>query len=126
MAFLRLLRATSTLYQGTPRANCWWTGFTDLGYDPKLGYGLALTGPDGTPTVLVYAFVDDFLIHGPDKATVDRAHYARSSTSRSKWDYYATQRNSTPRRKCNLTSGSFLIPEGFPHSGYLLQSEKRR
>lgn len=73
MAFLRLLRATSTLYQGTPRANCWWTGFTDLGYDPKLGYGLALTGPDGTPSVLVYAFVDDFLIHGPDKATVDRA-----------------------------------------------------
>jgi hypothetical protein len=61
MAFLRLLRATSTLYQGTPHANCWWTGFTDLGYNPKLGYVLALTGPDGAPAVLVYAFVDDFL-----------------------------------------------------------------
>ena len=73
MAFLRLLRANSTLYQGTPRANCWWTGFTGLGYDPKLGYGLALLGPDGAPAVLVYAFVDDFLIHGPDKDTVDRA-----------------------------------------------------
>jgi hypothetical protein len=60
---LAVVMVTSTLYQGTPHANCWWTGFTDLGYDPKLGYGLSLTGPDGTPPVLVYAFVDDFLIH---------------------------------------------------------------
>jgi hypothetical protein len=49
MAFLRLLRATSTLYQGTPRANCWWTGFTDLGYDPKLDTGWPLRGQTGPP-----------------------------------------------------------------------------
>jgi hypothetical protein len=73
MAFLRLLRLVSPDFIGTPTANCWWTGFMGTGYDPDLGYGLVLTGPSGAPAVLVYAFVDDFFVHGVNKQQVDHA-----------------------------------------------------
>ena len=48
---------------GDPKVNCWWTGFSQEGYDPDLGYDLNLIGKDGA--VKVWAFVDDFLIHRP-------------------------------------------------------------
>ena len=63
-SFVRMLKARFNIFQGTPRANCWWTGFSETGtYDPKLGYGYILVGPSG-PAVKVWVFVDDFLIHG--------------------------------------------------------------
>jgi hypothetical protein len=64
-AFVRMLKARFAIFQGAPRANCWWTGFSEMGtYDPKLGYGYILEGPTG-PAVKIWVFVDDFLIHGP-------------------------------------------------------------
>jgi hypothetical protein len=61
-------------FQGTPQANGWWTGLTDLGYDPNLGYGCVLHTADGG-AVRVWAFVDDFLIHGP---TLEKTQQALS------------------------------------------------
>ena len=42
-SFVQMLKAHFAIFQGTPRANCWWTGFSDTGiYDPALGYGYIL------------------------------------------------------------------------------------
>ena len=73
IAFLRKLRETFTIFQGSPTANCWWTGFQDLGYDPALGYGMLLLRSDGLPAVRLWAHVDDFAIHGPDLASTTTA-----------------------------------------------------
>lgn len=62
LAFLRLIKQECSLYQGTGRANCWWTGFSELGYDPDLGHGFILETADGG-AVHIWAFVDDFCIH---------------------------------------------------------------
>jgi hypothetical protein len=69
-----MLRERFVEYQGTPRANCYWTGFEPTGeYNPDLGYGYILIGEDGLPAVHVWAHVDDFLLHGPTKEKVTRA-----------------------------------------------------
>lgn len=73
--FLRKLRQKHTMFQGHPRANCWWTGFAGLGYNPDWGYGLAFLDSQGEPCVKVWAFVDDFLIHGPTRDLVEQALY---------------------------------------------------
>jgi hypothetical protein len=40
LSFIRMLKARFSVFQGTPRANCFWTGFSEMGeYDSKLGYG---------------------------------------------------------------------------------------
>ena len=72
-AFLRLLRETLRVEGHSPRLNCWWTGFSGTGYDPLLGYGYVLTGPDGAPAVRFWVHVDDFAIHGPTLATTTKA-----------------------------------------------------
>jgi hypothetical protein len=72
LAFLRKLKAKFDVYQGTPRANCWWTGFSELGFDPDLGYGFILEAKDG-PAVKIWAWVDDFLLHGPTEAKTNEA-----------------------------------------------------
>ena len=59
LSFLRMLREHFVEFQGTPKANCWWTGFTEEGYDPQLGYGFVLHTADGG-AVRLWAFVDDF------------------------------------------------------------------
>lgn len=64
LAFVRLLREKFSVFQGKAKANCWWTNFTYSGYDPSLGYGYVLEGKDGG-AVLIWVWVDDFLIHGP-------------------------------------------------------------
>jgi hypothetical protein len=64
MAFIRMLRERFEEFQGTPRANCWWTGFTDLGYDPDLGYGCVLHTADGGAVRLVWAFIAAFCSTG--------------------------------------------------------------
>jgi len=65
LSFVRLLKEKFDIFQGTPRANTWWKGFEENGYDPKLGHGFVLIGKDGHPTVKIWVHVDDFLIHGP-------------------------------------------------------------
>jgi hypothetical protein len=62
LAFLRTLRSRYQEFQGTPRANCWWTGFLEIGFHPELGYGFILESKDG-PAVKVWAFIDNFVIH---------------------------------------------------------------
>jgi hypothetical protein len=72
LSFVRKLKERFEAFQGTPKANCWWTGFTEEGYDPDLGYGFNLIGKDGG-AVRIWAFVDDFLIHGPTYEKTSRA-----------------------------------------------------
>jgi hypothetical protein len=75
LGFLRILIARFDTFQGERKANCWWTGFFELGYDPKLGYGFVVQGKDGV-AVKVWAFVDDFLIHGPThERTTQALHF---------------------------------------------------
>jgi hypothetical protein len=71
LAFLRALKLKFDVFKGKGQANCWWTGFTDEGFDPSKGYGFTLTSNDG-PAVLIWAWVDDFLIHGPTEEKVSR------------------------------------------------------
>jgi hypothetical protein len=72
LAFIRMMKARFEEFQGDPKINCWWTGFSEAGYDPALGYGFNLIGKDGG-SVKVWAFVDDFLIHGPSYEKTSRA-----------------------------------------------------
>jgi hypothetical protein len=72
LSFVRLLKESFSLFQGKARANCWWTGFSDLGFDPLLGWGYVLENEHG-PSVRIRVFVDDFFIHGPTHATCSRA-----------------------------------------------------
>mmetsp|Transcript_23866 Transcript_23866/g.36251 ORF Transcript_23866/g.36251 Transcript_23866/m.36251 type:complete len:523 (-) Transcript_23866:744-2312(-) len=64
LIFVRLLCEQFDVFQGRDMANCWWTGFTGEGFDPKLGNGYTLIGKDGA-AVKIWVWVDDFLIHGP-------------------------------------------------------------
>jgi hypothetical protein len=72
LAFLCALKSKFAEFQGKGEANYWWTGFTELGFDPALGYGFTLQSDDG-PAVLIWVWVDDFLIHGPTEEKVSRA-----------------------------------------------------
>jgi hypothetical protein len=54
LAFLRALKKKFAVFGGKGKANCWWTGFTDLGFDPAKGYGFTLNSADG-PAVLIWA-----------------------------------------------------------------------
>lgn len=72
LAFLRTLRSRYQEFQGTPWANCWWTGFSEIGFHPELIYGLILESKDG-PAVKVWAFVDDFVIHSATEEKTSRA-----------------------------------------------------
>ena len=65
IAFLRLLECRYPIFQGTSRDNCYWTSFRPDGtYNPDLGYGYIMTTNSGA-SVLVWAYVDDFLLHAP-------------------------------------------------------------
>lgn len=80
LSLLRLLREQCSLFQGTPKANCYWTGFSETGFDPKLGYGFILQAKDG-PAVKMWVWVDDFLLHGPTHAkTLAALHYFLDTT----------------------------------------------
>ena len=73
--FLRMLRQRYKIFQGKGKANCYWTAFTDLGYDPEKGYGFAMENNEGL-VAKVWGFVDDFLIHGPTKEITSQALHA--------------------------------------------------
>ena len=62
-SFLRKLRQKFGIFSGVGAANCFWTSFEELGYDPNRGYGFVLTNQHGM-AVKLWGFVDDFLIHG--------------------------------------------------------------
>ena len=67
-AFLRLLRSTSTLFQGIPNHNTWWGDFQGCNhFDPMLGQGRVLLADQNVPAVLVWSRCDDFFLHGPTK-----------------------------------------------------------
>jgi hypothetical protein len=67
LSFVRMVKQRFATFQGNPKINCWWTNFSEEGYDPDLGYGFNLVGKDGG-VVKIWAFVDDFLLHGPTYA----------------------------------------------------------
>jgi hypothetical protein len=71
LSFVRLLKENFSLFQGKARANCWWTGFAELGFDPLLGWGYVLENEHG-PSIRIWVFIDDFFIHGPTHATCSR------------------------------------------------------
>jgi hypothetical protein len=74
LSFVRMLKARFQEFQGNPRANCWWTGFSETGeYDPDKGYGYVLVDASGSPAVKIWVHVDDFLIHGDTYEKTARA-----------------------------------------------------
>ena len=72
VSFLRQLRERFAIFTGQGTANCFWSSFRDEGYDPDLGYGFVLKHANGL-AIKMWAFVDDFLIHGPDYPSVNAA-----------------------------------------------------
>jgi hypothetical protein len=62
---LRLPRSESDLFQGVPHENTRRHSFTGAAYHPKFGHGRVLIGADGLPAAVIFAHVDDYLIHGP-------------------------------------------------------------
>lgn len=80
LSLLRLLRERCKLFQGKGRANCWWTGFSEIGFDPALGYGFVLESADG-PAVKIWVWVDDFILHGPtEEKTTAALHFFLDTT----------------------------------------------
>ena len=71
-AFIRQLWQKFDIFSGIGTANCFWTSFEEVGYDPELGYGFVLTNKHGL-AVKLYGFVDDFLIHGASLDLVSQA-----------------------------------------------------
>jgi hypothetical protein len=55
------------VFQGTVREKCWQTKLRGTGYQAELGTGLIREGTDGLPATLLWAFVDDFMIHTPTR-----------------------------------------------------------
>lgn len=66
--FLRLVTTTLPAFQGHPMRNDIASGFAGLGFDPGLGIGRILLGPDGLPACILWIHVDDLLVHGPTLA----------------------------------------------------------
>ncbi|CAJ1968848.1 unnamed protein product [Cylindrotheca closterium] len=64
LAFVRLVKEKFAVFKGAAKANCYWTGLRNNGFDPKVGYGFILIGRDGG-AVHIWVWVNDFLIHGP-------------------------------------------------------------
>jgi hypothetical protein len=65
IAFLRKLREQYDIFKGKGRANCYWTGLSYVGFDPDKGYGFVFEDESGEGVVLLWVWIDDFLIHGP-------------------------------------------------------------
>jgi hypothetical protein len=73
LAMLRLLLDREPSFQGAIVENCWRTQLMGTGYDPLHGTGLTQIGDDGEPAALVWAFVDDFMIHAPSRTKLTQA-----------------------------------------------------
>jgi hypothetical protein len=70
---LRLLMERDPVFQGIIQENSWRTKLAGNGYSPGLGTGLICMGGDGLPAALLWAFVDDFMIHAPTKRKLIQA-----------------------------------------------------
>ena len=114
LAFVRLLRERSSWFAQSGRANCWWTGLREEGYDPAHGYGFRLERADGGPAVKIWIFVDDFAIHGPDYESTAAALRAFLDLTLWRWASCVTQRNSTLPARYNNIQGSSLTPGRTP------------
>ena len=115
--FLRMLRSQHACFQGEGKANCYWTGFQELGYDPNKGYGFTMEGPEGL-VVRVWGFVDDFLIHGPTLSLTEKAlHFFLDAACRVGFLCHP--------QKCTAPSilGLYLTPTQDQHYVYLLRNE---
>ena len=66
--FRRLVEETLPAFQGIPHQNDFATALSGRGFDPDLGRGRVLMGPDGLPSCLLWLHVDDCLLHGPTKS----------------------------------------------------------
>ena len=73
--FLRMLRERHAGFKGTGSANCYWTSFKEIGFDPDKGYGFVMENEHGL-VAKVWGFVDDFLIHGPTREITEQALHA--------------------------------------------------
>jgi hypothetical protein len=62
---LRQLREESELFQGKVVENTWRSTLEGLPYNEKVGHGRSLIGQDGDPSALIWAMIDDYLIHAP-------------------------------------------------------------
>ena len=65
--FRRLVEETLPAFQGQAIQNDFSTGLSGRGFNPQLGRGRVLLGPDGLPSCLLWLHVDDCLVHGPTK-----------------------------------------------------------
>jgi hypothetical protein len=75
LSLLRLLWERCKLVQGKGRANYWWTGFLEKGFDLALAYGFVLESAGG-PVVKIWVWVDDFILHGPtEEKTTAALHF---------------------------------------------------
>jgi hypothetical protein len=74
LAFVRMLKKKFAIFQGENTANCYWSGFQETStYDPDLGYGCVLLQKEGRPSVRIWSFVDDFLVHSSDLESCQEA-----------------------------------------------------
>ena len=67
LSILRSLVEQEPVFQGAIRENGWRSRLAGKEYQPELGSGLVRIGDDGLPAALIWAFVDDFKIHGPTR-----------------------------------------------------------
>jgi hypothetical protein len=70
LAFIRKLQEKHPdLFGGSGRPNSWSEGLDgnsgEEKYDPKKGFGMIWEDLDGEAAALIWAFVDDFLLHAP-------------------------------------------------------------
>lgn len=74
-SFVRLLQQKRPdLFSGTITPNCWRAHYQEgTTYNPAHGFGMVWYDETGLPSVQVYVFVDDFLIHGPTYARTSAA-----------------------------------------------------
>jgi hypothetical protein len=64
---LRQLRSESKLFQGNIVENTWRTTLEGKPYNDTLGHGRALVSQDGLPAALIWAMIDNYLVHAPTK-----------------------------------------------------------
>jgi hypothetical protein len=64
---LRQLREESALFQGKIVENTFGDLPWRVSYNEKVGHGRSLIGQDGEPSALIWAMIDNYLIHAPIK-----------------------------------------------------------
>lgn len=68
LSMLRSLIEREPVFQGEIQEQSWRTQLAGAAHDPRTGSGLTRIRADGLPAALVWAFVDDFMVHAPTRA----------------------------------------------------------